>query len=234
MSYDEVKIFTDGSCLGNPGAGGWASLTEFWKGGKLVNHVTSSGGQGRTTNNQMELMAAIMPLETLKGSKAKISLTTDSNYVKDGITTWIKSWKKNGWKTSGKKEVKNKELWIRLDSAVSGLRIDWKWVKGHSGHPQNELVDTMSRDEALKFSNKRKRDNELAESGTKRVKPAQVLTSVKSEYSFLVGLTEMQAGAVLEAMGLDFQVRGKYRNLEKGKEHVTLVIQNDVVKDVFK
>ena len=130
-----VEIFTDGACRGNPGPGGWAALLRHNEEEKMI-----SGAVGQSTNNRMELTAAIEGLEQLKRSM-EVILTTDSQYVKDGITKWIEGWKKKGWITSQKKPVKNVDLWKRLDEAVATHRVEWKWVKGHSGHRENEMVD---------------------------------------------------------------------------------------------
>ena len=131
----KVDIFTDGACRGNPGPGGWAALLRYGDTEKMC-----SGAQEQTTNNRMELMAAIEGLEQLK-KPMDVVLTTDSQYVKDGITKWIDGWKKKGWITSQKKPVKNVDLWKRLDEAVANHSVEWKWVKGHSGHIENEMVD---------------------------------------------------------------------------------------------
>ena len=130
-----VEIFTDGACRGNPGPGGWAALLRHNEEEKMI-----SGAVGQSTNNRMELTAAIEGLEQLKRSM-EVILTTDSQYVKDGITKWIQGWKKKGWITSQRKPVKNVDLWKRLDEAVATHRVEWKWVKGHSGHRENEMVD---------------------------------------------------------------------------------------------
>ncbi|MDC0213383.1 ribonuclease HI [Gammaproteobacteria bacterium] len=130
-----VEIFTDGACRGNPGPGGWAALLRHKEEEKII-----SGAVQQSTNNRMELTAAIEGLEQLKRSM-EVILTTDSQYVKDGITKWIEGWKKKGWITSQKKPVKNVDLWKRLDEAVATHRVEWKWVKGHSGHRENEMVD---------------------------------------------------------------------------------------------
>ncbi len=130
-----IEVFTDGACRGNPGPGGWAALIRQ-DGAERV----YAGAEARTTNNQMELMAAIQGLEQL-APQSIVSLTTDSQYVRQGITQWIHGWKRNGWQTSQRKPVKNRELWQRLDSVVAALQVEWHWVKGHSGHRENELVD---------------------------------------------------------------------------------------------
>ena len=136
----QVEIFTDGACRGNPGPGGWAALLRSQGVEKMF-----SGAEQVTTNNQMELMAAIQGLEALK-RETTVSLTTDSQYVRQGITQWIHGWKRNGWKTSQKQPVKNKELWQRLDAAVESHKVEWHWVKGHSGHEENERVDQAAND----------------------------------------------------------------------------------------
>ena len=135
-----VEIFTDGSCLGNPGPGGWAALLRYKGKEKLVD-----GAEAQTTNNRMELMAAIAGLAELKRSTSVV-LTTDSKYVKNGIESWLAGWKANGWRTSQKKPVKNQDLWEKLDVQVSRHCIEWRWVKGHSGHRENEIVDSAARD----------------------------------------------------------------------------------------
>ena len=133
-----ITIHTDGACSGNPGPGGWgAILTGYGEVREL------KGGEADTTNNRMELMAAIIALETLT-RPCKITLHTDSTYVKDGITTWIHNWKKRGWKTSAKKPVKNMDLWQRLDAATQIHDIEWRWVKGHAGDPGNERADALA------------------------------------------------------------------------------------------
>jgi ribonuclease HI len=134
-----VEIFTDGACSGNPGPGGWGAILRF-------NGTTRelSGGEANTTNNRMELLAAISALSALKEPCA-IDLYTDSNYVRDGISSWIHGWKKNGWKTADRKPVKNAELWQALDEATSRHRIAWHWVRGHAGHPENERADELAR-----------------------------------------------------------------------------------------
>ncbi len=134
-----VEIFTDGACSGNPGPGGWGALLR-WRG----TEKELNGGDPETTNNRMELMAAIQALESLK-RPMKIILSTDSRYVMDGITKWVHNWKKNGWRTANKKPVKNDDLWQRLDAAIAGHDIDWQWVKGHSGHAENERADELAR-----------------------------------------------------------------------------------------
>lgn len=134
----EVEIFTDGACRGNPGPGGWGALLRYGDHEKEL-----YGGDAETTNNRMELMAAIQAMESLTRS-CKVSLTTDSVYVRSGITEWLPNWKKRGWKTAAKKPVKNADLWQRLEKAVQGHEVTWHWVKGHSGHPENERADQLA------------------------------------------------------------------------------------------
>lgn len=135
-----VEIFTDGACSGNPGPGGWGAVLR-WNGvEKELN-----GGERDTTNNRMEMMAAIQALEALKRA-AHIDLYTDSVYLRDGITKWIHNWKAKGWKTAAKKPVKNVDLWQRLETAMARHEVEWHWVKGHAGHPENERADMLARD----------------------------------------------------------------------------------------
>ncbi|UZJ45474.1 ribonuclease HI [Marinimicrobium sp. C6131] len=134
----KVEIFTDGACRGNPGPGGWGALLRFNGQEKSL-----YGGEADTTNNRMELRAAIEALGALK-EPCEVVLTTDSQYVRKGISEWMAGWKRNGWKTSQKKPVKNVDLWRALDEAVQTHRIDWHWVKGHSGHRENELADQLA------------------------------------------------------------------------------------------
>ena len=142
MDLPEVEIFTDGACKGNPGPGGWGAILR--SNGK---ERELSGGEAPTTNNRMELMAAIEALNALK-KPCRVQLYTDSNYVRDGITKWIHGWRRNGWKTADKKPVKNAELWQALLEASAPHRIDWHWVKGHAGHPENERADALACAEA--------------------------------------------------------------------------------------
>lgn len=138
MAQPHVTIHTDGACSGNPGPGGWGALLE-WNG-----HVkTLCGGETGTTNNRMELTAAIMALEALKGP-SRVTLVTDSVYVRDGITQWLSNWKRNGWRTAAKKPVKNEDLWRRLDEAAARHDIEWRWTKGHAGDPGNERADALA------------------------------------------------------------------------------------------
>ncbi len=134
-----VTVFTDGACSGNPGPGGWGAVLMSGAHRKEL-----SGAEAQTTNNRMELSAAIGALEALK-KPSVVALHTDSNYLKDGITKWIHGWKRNGWKTADKKPVKNEDLWKRLDLALKTHKIEWHWVKGHAGHPENERADELAR-----------------------------------------------------------------------------------------
>ena len=133
-----VDAYTDGACRGNPGPGGWGVVLRYGEHEKRL-----YGGERETTNNRMELMAAIEALESLK-EPCQIRLTTDSVYVQKGISEWLVNWKRNGWKTAGKKPVKNVDLWQRLDLAARPHKVEWLWVKGHSGHPENELADQLA------------------------------------------------------------------------------------------
>ena len=139
MSAPKVEIFTDGACSGNPGPGGWGAILRSGGHEKEI-----SGSESSTTNNRMELTAALKALLALKKS-SNVTLYTDSKYVLDGITRWIASWKRNGWRTADKKPVKNEDLWRALDAAVAAHRITWLWVAGHSGHPENERADALAR-----------------------------------------------------------------------------------------
>ncbi len=142
-----IEIYTDGACKGNPGMGGWGAILIY------KDHIKEiSGFESETTNNIMELTAVIKALESLK-EECHVVLTTDSNYVKDGITDWINNWKLNGWKTANKQPVKNKELWIMLDSLSKKHIIDWKWVKGHSGHLENERADQLANEAIEQHAN---------------------------------------------------------------------------------
>ena len=134
-----IEIYTDGACSGNPGPGGWGALLRYGEHEKEL-----SGGEASTTNNRMELMAAIVALESLKEPCA-VDLYTDSQYVRKGITEWIKGWKANNWRNAAKKPVKNAELWQRLDAATTNHKVNWHWVKGHAGHEDNERADALAR-----------------------------------------------------------------------------------------
>ena len=134
----KVEAFTDGACRGNPGPGGWGVLLRFGGHEKEL-----SGGESHTTNNRMELSAAIEALKALSQT-CHVTLTTDSTYVRDGITQWVSQWKANGWKTAAKKPVKNQDLWMALDEQCQRHAVDWQWVKGHAGHPENERADQLA------------------------------------------------------------------------------------------
>ena len=140
----EIIAYTDGACSGNPGPGGWGVILQAKDGLILIKERELFGGEKDTTNNRMELIAAISCLESLE-KPTKLTLFTDSNYVKGGITEWMKTWKKNEWKTAGKKSVKNVDLWKRLDKARQKHNVTWKWVKGHSGQTENERADELAR-----------------------------------------------------------------------------------------
>ncbi|WP_119165198.1 ribonuclease HI [Algihabitans albus] len=143
----KVELFTDGACSGNPGPGGWGAILR-WNG----HERELAGGEAETTNNRMEMLAAIHGLEALKRPSAVV-LTTDSQYVMKGITEWLPGWKRRGWKTAAKKPVKNQDLWERLDAALQRHRVEWKWVKGHSGHDENERVDALARAQIVALRN---------------------------------------------------------------------------------
>ena len=134
-----MTIYTDGACSGNPGPGGWGALLQFGEHEREL-----KGGERNTTNNRMELTAAIAALETLKRT-CKVHLHTDSTYLRDGMTSWIHNWKRNGWRTTAKKPVKNVDLWLRLDEAIQSHDIEWHWIKGHAGDPGNEAADALAR-----------------------------------------------------------------------------------------
>lgn len=140
-----VEIYTDGACSGNPGPGGWGAILIWGDHRKEIN-----GGEAQTTNNRMELMAAISALEALKKG-VEADLYTDSAYVRNGISSWIHGWKRNGWRTADKKPVKNMELWQRLDTALARHKVTWHWIKGHAGHPENERADELAREGMAAF-----------------------------------------------------------------------------------
>ena len=145
----KVQIATDGACKGNPGPGGWGAIIRYGKHEKEL-----SGGERDTTNNRMEMMGAISALNALK-RPCHVILTTDSNYVRDGITKWVHGWKRNGWRTAAKKPVANADLWQRLDAAAAPHDIEWRWVKGHAGDPDNERADTLASDAAIAAAKQR-------------------------------------------------------------------------------
>jgi ribonuclease HI len=140
LNQNLVEIFTDGACRGNPGPGGWAAVLRSAGNEKII-----KGAVMDTTNNRMELMAAIEGISAVKKT-SRVSLTTDSQYVRQGITQWINGWKRNGWRTASRQPVKNKDLWQQLDAALADHTVEWHWVKGHSGHPENELADQAAND----------------------------------------------------------------------------------------
>ena len=151
----ELFAYTDGACSGNPGPGGWGALLRAMDGDTIVKERELQGGEADTTNNRMELLAAINALESLS-RPSTITVVTDSAYVKNGVTGWIHGWKRNGWKTASKKPVKNVELWQRLDEAQKRHTVTWEWVKGHAGHPENERADELARAGMAPFKKKTK------------------------------------------------------------------------------
>lgn len=140
----DLFAYTDGACSGNPGPGGWGVLMLAKDGETVLRSRELNGGEADTTNNRMELLAAISALEVLKRPSA-ITVVTDSAYVKNGVSQWIHGWKRNGWRTSDKKPVKNVDLWQRLDEAQARHKVTWEWIKGHAGHPENERADELAR-----------------------------------------------------------------------------------------
>ncbi len=146
----DLFAFTDGACSGNPGPGGWGVVLQAKSGQNILRERELCGGAVETTNNRMELTAAIKALETLE-RESKITLVTDSAYVKDGITKWLLGWKGNGWRTAAKKPVKNVDLWQKLDDAQAHHKVTWQWVKGHAGHPENERADALARQGMTSF-----------------------------------------------------------------------------------
>ena len=152
---NKLYAYTDGACSGNPGPGGWGALLQAKDGADVVKERSLQGGEADTTNNRMELLAAINALEALERPSV-ITVVTDSAYVKGGITAWLFGWKKNGWNTSTKKPVKNVDLWQRLDTAQARHDVTWEWVKGHAGHPENERADELARAGMAPFKGKGK------------------------------------------------------------------------------
>ncbi|QAX28052.1 ribonuclease HI [Leisingera sp. NJS204] len=150
----ELFAYTDGACSGNPGPGGWGALLRAMDGDTVVKEKELKGGEAETTNNRMELLAAINALESL-ARPSTLTVVTDSAYVKNGVTGWIFGWKRNGWKTSSKKPVKNVELWQRLDEAQARHKVTWEWVKGHAGHLENERADELARAGMAPFKKKK-------------------------------------------------------------------------------
>lgn len=151
----ELLAYTDGACSGNPGPGGWGVLLIARDGDRVLKTRELNGGEPMTTNNRMELMAAIAALEALS-RPSELTLVTDSNYLRDGVTKWIHGWRKNGWRTADRKPVKNEDLWRRLDAATEPHRISWEWVKGHAGHAENERADELARTGMAPFKPPRK------------------------------------------------------------------------------
>lgn len=137
--YPCVDIYTDGACSGNPGPGGWGAVVRY-----LASETDMSGGEEKTTNNRMEMMAAVQSLKALP-LRCKVTIHTDSMYLKDGVTKWMTNWKKNGWMTASRTPVKNQDIWQELDSLLTQQDITWQWVKGHAGHPENERADALAR-----------------------------------------------------------------------------------------
>ena len=161
----ELYAYTDGACSGNPGPGGWGAVLVAREGDTVLKERTLKGGEARTTNNRMELMAAIAALEALD-RPATIVLVTDSAYLRDGVSSWIHGWKRNGWRTAAAKPVKNEDLWRRLDAAASRHQVTWEWVKGHAGHPENERADLLAREGMAPF-----RRPVVRPAGTKNIDP---------------------------------------------------------------
>ena len=153
LPMPELFAYTDGACSGNPGPGGWGVVLQALNNGEIIKERHLKGGETNTTNNRMELKAAIVALEAL-GRTSNITIITDSIYVKNGITDWVHGWKHNGWRTSNKKPVKNVELWQRLDAAQQHHSVTWKWVKGHAGNPENERADELARQGMEPFKTK--------------------------------------------------------------------------------
>lgn len=148
MSNIQVEMYTDGACSGNPGPGGWGVLLRYGD-----HEKTLSGAEPNTTNNRMELMATIMGLRALQRD-CKVVLVTDSQYVKKGITEWLENWKRKGWRTADNKPVKNQDLWEQLEYEVKRHNVEWRWVKGHSGHPENEQADLLAREAIISMTQK--------------------------------------------------------------------------------
>jgi ribonuclease HI len=146
----ELVAYTDGACSGNPGPGGWGVVLIARDGERVLKTRELKGGEAQTTNNRMELMAAIAALETL-ARPAALTVVTDSAYLRDGVTRWIHGWKGNGWRTAAKQPVKNEDLWRRLDAAAAPHTVAWAWIKGHAGHPENERADALAREGMAPF-----------------------------------------------------------------------------------
>lgn len=157
----DFLAFTDGACSGNPGPGGWGVLLQARADGAVVKERELSGGEADTTNNRMELLAAISALEVL-GRQTVITIVTDSAYVKNGVSQWIHGWKRNGWRTADKKPVKNVDLWQRLDAAQARHQVTWEWIKGHAGHPENERADELARAGMKPFKPRKARTDDVS------------------------------------------------------------------------
>ena len=157
----DLFAYTDGACSGNPGPGGWGVLMLARENGTVIKERTLQGGEAMTTNNRMELLAAISALEALARASA-ITVITDSAYVKNGVSQWIHGWKRNGWRTADKKPVKNVDLWQRLDEAQARHRVRWEWIKGHAGHPENERADELARAGMAPFKPKKAKADDAA------------------------------------------------------------------------
>ena len=153
---ESIVVYTDGACHGNPGPGGWGAVVRFVDGAETQLY----GGDPATTNNRMELTAAIMALEAITTGSPPVQLWTDSQYVRSGITGWITGWKRNGWRTAARQPVKNADLWQRLDAAASSLTVDWRWIKGHAGHEGNELADALATRGAVEHGGSRRQGGE--------------------------------------------------------------------------
>ena len=151
----DLFAYTDGACSGNPGPGGWGVLMIAREGGQVVKERTLNGGEAHTTNNRMELLAAISALEALT-RVSELTIVTDSAYVKNGVTQWIHGWKRNGWRTADRKPVKNVELWQRLEAAQARHKVRWEWIKGHAGHAENERADELARADMAPYKPERK------------------------------------------------------------------------------
>lgn len=149
-----IFAFTDGACSGNPGPGGWGVVLQAREGDRVVRARELSGGEPMTTNNRMELSAAIAALEAL-ARPTRLTVVTDSAYVKDGVTKWIHGWRRNGWRTAAQKPVKNEDLWRRLDAAATPHQVTWAWIKGHAGHVENERADELAREAMAPFKKAR-------------------------------------------------------------------------------
>ncbi len=157
----ELFAYTDGACSGNPGPGGWGVLMIAREGETVVRTRELNGGEADTTNNRMELLAAISALEALS-RPSTITVVTDSAYVKNGVSQWIHGWKRNGWKTADRKPVKNVDLWQRLDEARARHNVTWEWIKGHAGHPENERADELAREGMKPYKPKKKTSDDAA------------------------------------------------------------------------